>query len=121
MPEMRKEGLPSTISLGDVTVSPTPVAAGVQKTYRGDRNDNITVPEGAYYVEVKHVDVTGGVMLVNGEELRYNGSWHADVRTNQTASVQDFVEQVSIQSNGKKYYLRVAYPSSNPINLSIFD
>lgn len=113
---MRKEGSPSTINLDNITVAPTPVAAGVQKTYRGERTDDLSLPAGAYYIEVRNVDVAGSIQ-VNGESLGYNGIYHADVRTNQSAGTQDFVEAVEIVAAGRKYQVRVSYPSNHPINI----
>lgn len=119
MPEMRKEGLPSTVNLGDVTVNQPTTQSGIQKGYRGERSDNLSLPAGAYYVDVVNVDFTGAVLLVNGNAISYNGKWHSDVRENKTTGVQDFVEAVEIQSNGTKYFLRIVYPSDHSFNPEI--
>ncbi|MEM6397783.1 MAG: hypothetical protein AAF741_15650 [Bacteroidota bacterium] len=125
---MRKESVqrPAQVSLGDVQLDIDRPDAGVQKTYRGERTDNLVganaLPAGAYYIQVKHIDPLGGQILVNGEPLGNTGaSWHAEDRIDRTNNSQDFCEAVEIQADGTAYYLRVSYPSNDPFDPSTLE
>ena len=108
------------VSLGDVTVETGLVTAGVQKQFRGDRNSaNLVLPAGAYSIYLRHADATGGTITVNGEPIRFNGSFSKEAQVDQVNNKQDFVPEVIIDNpDGKTYWLDVAYPSSSNFNPS---
>ena len=110
----------ANVSLGDVTVETTPVTAGTQKTFRGDRNGaNLVLPAGAYSIYLRHADATGGTITVNGEPIRFNGSFSKEAQVDQVNNKQDFAPEVTIDNpDGKTYWLDVAYPSSSNFNPS---
>jgi hypothetical protein len=120
MPLMFKESpqQAATVSLGDVTVETGQVTAGVQKSFRGDRSTaNLTLPAGAYSIYLRHADPTGGEITVNGEPIKYSGSFNKEAQTNQVAKEQDFVGEVIISNpGGKTFWLDVSYPSSSNFN-----
>lgn len=120
MPEMRKERAAAAVSvdLGNVNVQVDPITAGVQKTFRGDRNTaNLVLPAGAYSVYLRHADVSGGEITVNGEPIKYGGTFNKEAQLNHTTNEQDFVPEVTIANpQGKTFWLDVAYPSSSPFN-----
>jgi hypothetical protein len=123
MPEMRKESAAAAVSvdLGNVNVLVDPVTAGVQKTFRGDRNStNLVLPAGAYSVYLRHADATGGTITVNGEPIRFNGTFSKEVQVDQVNNKQDFVDEVTISNpDGKTFWLDVAYPSSSSYNPNV--
>jgi hypothetical protein len=123
MPEMRKESAAAAVSvdLGNVNVQVDPVTAGVQKTFRGDRNSaNLVLPAGAYSVYLRHADATGGTITVNGEPVRFNGTFSKEVQVDQVNNKQDFVDEVTISNpDGKTFWLDVAYPSSSSFNPAV--
>jgi hypothetical protein len=123
MPEMRKESAAAAVSvdLGNVNVQVDPVTAGVQKTFRGDRNSaNLVLPAGAYSVYLRHADATGGTITVNGEPVRFNGTFSKEVQVDQVNNKQDFVGEVTIDNpDGKTFWLDVAYPSSSSFNTAV--
>lgn len=122
MPYMFKETpqKAATVTLGDVIIPANEVSAGVQKSFRGDRNAaNLTLPAGAYSVYLRHADPTGGEIVVNGEPIKYGGTFSKEAQTNQVAKEQDFVGEVIITNpSGKVFWLDVAYPSSSSFNPS---
>ncbi|MEM9929931.1 MAG: hypothetical protein AAF840_08945 [Bacteroidota bacterium] len=119
MPEMRKESAAAAVNvdLGNVNVQIDPVTAGVQKTFRGDRNGNLVLPAGAYSVYLRHADVSGGVITVNGEPIQYNGTFSKEAQLNRVTNQQDFVPEITIVNpDGKIFWLDAAYPSSSSFN-----
>jgi hypothetical protein len=108
----------ATVTLGDVSIPANEVSAGVQKSFRGDRNAaNLTLPAGAYSVYLRHADATGGEIVVNGEPIRFNGSFSKEAQTNLVTKKQDFVGEVIISNpDGKTFWLDVSYPSSSNFN-----
>jgi hypothetical protein len=123
MPLMFKESpqKAATVSLGDVTVEANQVTAGVQKQFRGDRNGaNLVLPAGAYSIYLRHADATGGTITVNGEPIRFNGTFSKGAQVDQVNNKQDFVGEVTIDNpDGKTYWLDVAYPSSSSFNPNV--
>jgi hypothetical protein len=122
MPEMRKERAAAAVNvdLGNVNVQVEPVTAGVQKTFRGDRNGALVLPAGAYSVYLRHADPTGGQITVNGEPIKYGGTFNKEAQLNHTTKEQDFVPEVTIDNpDGKTYWLDVAYPSSSNFNPAV--
>jgi len=122
MPLMFKESpqKPAEVSLGDVSIPANEVSAGVQKQFRGDRNTaNLTLPAGAYSVYLRHADVSGGTITVNGEPLQYGGNFSKQAQTDEVNKRQDFVGEVIISNpDAKTFWLDVSYPSSSPFNPS---
>lgn len=120
MPEMRKEGASAAVNvaLDDVQISVAQPTAGVQKSRRLESTDaNMSVPAGGHYVQVRHVDPTGGGITVNGEPLTYGEAWSAESRPDLVNNVVDFVAAVTIQNlTGKTFALRVDFPSSSNFN-----
>jgi hypothetical protein len=120
LPKSSKERIfpPANIALGDVSVDISPVTAGVQKQFRGDRNSaNLILPAGAYSVYLRHADATGGTITVNGEGIGFNGSFNKEAQVDQVNKKQDFVGEVTIDNpDGKTYWLDVVYPSSSSFN-----
>ena len=95
--------------------------ANVQKSWRGNRTDNVTLPAGAYYVHIINTDPSGGTITVNGREITYGGEYNAQVFEDKVNNVQDFVEETTIVANGTPYWLRVGYPSSSTFNPTTLD
>ncbi|MEL6669674.1 MAG: hypothetical protein AAFO91_20135 [Bacteroidota bacterium] len=92
---------------------------GVQKTNRVERTDSLTLPSGGYYVTVKHIDPSGGTLLVNGEEVLFGGEYHTHVQYDRTENRQDFTEEIVISNPDEiEYALRVSYPQSHPFDPS---
>jgi hypothetical protein len=120
MPQMRKERSPATVkvALDNVQVNVSPPTAGVQKSRRLESSDaNMSVPAGGHYVQVRHIDPTGGEITVNDEPLSYGDSWSAESRPDTASKTMDFVAAVTIQNlTGKIFALRVDFPSSSPFN-----
>ena len=106
----------ANLNLDNANVQLEPASQGVQKSYRGERDDNLELEAGAYYVFVRNTDPSGATLTVNGEEISFNGSWSAEDRFDHPANRQDFVEAISIQANGTNYFLRVSYPSDSPFD-----
>lgn len=109
---------PASVSLGDVTIPANEVTAGVQKQFRGDRNTaNLVLPAGAYSVYLRHADVNGGQIIVNGEAIQYGGTFSKEAQVDQVNKRQDFVGEVTISNpSGLTYWLDVVYPSSSNFN-----
>ena len=120
MPEMRKERATTAVNvaLDNVQVNVAPPTAGVQKSRRLEsRVAAMNVPAGGHYVQVRHLDPTGGEITVNSEPLTYGDSWSAQSRHDPSANNMDFVGAVNIQNpNGKTFALRVDFPSSSNFN-----
>jgi hypothetical protein len=120
MPEMRKERAPATVNvaLDNVQVNVAPPTASVQKSRRLESSaGNVAVPAGGHYVQVRHIDPSGGEITVNGEPLTYGDSWSAESRLDPVSNNMDFVAAVTIQNpSGKIFALRVDFPSSSNFN-----
>jgi hypothetical protein len=123
LPKSSKERIfqPANIALGDVSIDISPVTAGVQKQFRGDRNGaNLVLPAGAYSIYLRHADATGGTITVNGEPIRFNGTFSKGAQVDQVNNKQDFVGEVTIDNpDGKTYWLDVVYPSSSSFNPNV--
>ena len=105
------------VTLGDVTIPANEVSAGVQKQFRGDRNGDLTLPAGAYSIYLRHADVSGGTIVVNGEPIPYGGTFSKEAQIDRVNMKQDFVGEVVISNpDGKTFWLDVAYPSSSNFN-----
>ena len=111
----------ATVSLGDVTVETGQVTADVQKQFRGDRNTtNLVLPAGAYSVYLRHADPAGGLITVNGEPIKYGGTFSKEAQIDQVNKKQDFVGEVIISNPDEKtFWLDVSYPSSSTFNPSV--
>lgn len=124
MPEMSKERNANAVSVntGDLNVDLAPAEADVQKDWTGPRNDDLTLPLGAYTVQVTHADPRPGQLLnINGQDLEYGSRYSREAFTNKSTGKQDFVGQITIVSNGTSYLLTIIYPSDNPFDPSTLD
>ena len=111
----------SNLNVDNANIQIDPANAGVQKSWRGNRNDDQVLPEGAYYIHIVNTDPGGGTITVNGRELTYGGEYSGQVFENRVTNVQDFVEETTIVANGTAYWLRVGYPSSSDFNPQSLD
>lgn len=120
MPEMRKERATAAVNvdLDNVQVNVAQPTAGVVKERRWETTQaNLTLPAGAYSVHVRHADPSGGVVTINGDEIRYNRFYEREVRTDDVNNKQDFTPEVIISNpEGKKIAVSVSYPSSSAVN-----
>lgn len=122
MPEMRKETAAATVSvnLGDVQVDIAPVTAGTVKERSWKTSQSVlTLPGGAYSVQVRHIDPQGGEFTANGEAFGFNRYYERSVREDQVNNTQDFTPEVDILNpEGRELSITVSYPSSSPVNPS---
>lgn len=121
MPEMRKEVPAGTISLNNVSIPVQQVTEGVQKTWRGNRIDDLVLESGAYTVSIINTDTGGGTILVNGRTITFGGEYNAKVFKDEASNRQDFCEEINITANGANYWLAVIYPSDHSFNPSTLD
>ena len=121
MPLMFKESVnqPAQVNLGDVSIQPDAYTSGTvkERSWETDRA-NLTLPAGAYSVHVRHIDPTGGVLTINGENFGFNRLFEREYRTDETTKKQDFTPEVIIQNLArKKMAISVSYPSASPVNV----
>lgn len=94
-----------------IEVEFTPSTEGVQLSNREQTTNDLTIPAGAYYVQIRNVDKTpGSLITVNGEDLSYGGTWSSEERFDKKEGRQDFVEEVVIVANGFKYWWKASFP-----------
>lgn len=128
-PSYMVEGIDAPVPLGDLIEymlnivnninndGTMPLATeGIQKTFMGLRDTNVSLPSGGYYIVVTHNDPSGGAITVNGESLAFGDRYSTEVQYDRTENKQDFAEAVNIESDGVEYALRVSYPSVHPFN-----
>jgi len=111
----------SNVELGDVTVQTEAPASGVQKEWRGQRSDDLNLIAGSYYAYIKHTNLAGGDITVNGQTLQFGDVWSQEVRTDGVNNVQDFVGSIAIVSGGRAYELNISYPSSSAFDPTTLD
>lgn len=120
MPLMFKETpqKAATVTLGDVSIPANEFSSGQAKERTWDtRSASITLPEGAYSIQVRHVDPTGGSIDVNGEERLFNRLYERSSREDLVNKTQDFTPEVIILNpEEKKIAISVSYPSSSNVN-----
>jgi len=93
--------------------------AGIQNADYINKTDDATLPSGAYYLSIKITDLRPNRKIkINGEEYSFGREYHRDVRTNLVEKIQDFVEEVQVESNGTQYAISVSYPSNHPVDLT---
>lgn len=87
----------------------------LQNDQRWERiNTDLIIPAGAYFVDVRNADL--GLIRVNGEDMSPNGEWHSEHQLNYVTKQQDFVGEVVIESLGREYWVKRAFPSPGTPN-----
>lgn len=107
----------TTLENAEITLPST--ASGIKKSVRIESNaQNLTLPAGAYTVQVKHIDPIGGSFTVNSNPLdSFNDSFHDTTQVNEAERLQDFVPEVIIVNpSGVQFLVVASYPSTHPFN-----
>ena len=105
-------------SNGSITVNTEPYNSGIQKVLSEKRNTDTIIPAGAFYIRVEPI-FAGEFITVNGKEYDLGQVYEARMEEDKVNNNQDFLPETTIISNGNEFHFTVAYPSANPIDLSI--
>ena len=105
------------VTTGDLSVSVTPPTQGVKKDCRMKVTSGVTIPAGAYYVEIRHVDPVNHGVTVNGKPIEFGDIFADTAQTDQVNNIQDFVPEISIiNTNNAHLDVFVSYPSSSQVD-----
>lgn len=109
MPEMRKEGNPSSISLGNVTLQTTPATADQFIPMSGQLDggvagDTLTITSGAYRVVVHNTGLEN--ITVNGDVITPDDTQSFECKFNPATNRLDLTPEltISVPPNGKGFY-----------------
>lgn len=89
---------------------------GIQNSITDTSTNDVTFPEGAYYVSIRPL-VYNAPIIINGEEYYVTEEYNREERVNRVLCIQDFVPKVVITANGNAYDVTIAYPSNHTVDL----
>ena len=104
----------------DPGIAPDPdeITEGISKQWSGQRNDSLTIPAGAYQIEIQNVDPSKS-LSVDGNPIAYGEQVPRNVFFDRVNNVQDLAGAVVIDNpTGAVYWIRVAYPSSSTVDVA---